>query len=142
MTILSIETSCDETAIAVLDIESPNDIIVRADIVSSQVKLHAEFGGVVPALAAREHAKNIGHVLETALKTAGVNNIKKEIDLIAVTRGPGLGPALIVGITFAKTLAMMYDKPLIGVDHMQGHIYSNWLNENFNPPKFPILNLV
>lgn len=144
MTILGIETSCDETAISVLDINPAEDITVRANIVSSQVKLHAEFGGVVPNLAAREHVKNINHVFETALKTAGIVDFEKEIDLIAVTHGPGLGPALLVGITFAKTLAMLHKKPLVGTDHMRGHIYSNWLNEDFkaNEIKFPILNLV
>ena len=152
MTVLGIETSCDETAVAVLDIKSPDDIVVRANVVSSQIKLHAAFGGVVPALAAREHAKNIGHVFETALKEAGIKDFDKEVDLIAVTRGPGLAPALLVGVSFAKTLAMTHDKPLVGTDHMRGHIYSNWLppitgnakSEILNPKQieFPILNLI
>ncbi|MBP9822263.1 MAG: tRNA (adenosine(37)-N6)-threonylcarbamoyltransferase complex transferase subunit TsaD [Candidatus Pacebacteria bacterium] len=142
MIILGIETSCDETAISVLDINGPEDIKIRANIVSSQIKLHAEFGGVVPNLAAREHMKNIGHVFETALKEAGISDFKKEIDLIAVTHGPGLGPALLVGISFAKTLAMTHDKPLVGVDHMRGHIYSNWLNEDGASKDLPILNLI
>lgn len=146
MIILGIETSCDETAIAVLEVNGPEDIKVRANVVSSQIKLHAEFGGVVPNLAAREHVKNIGHVFETVLKTAGIKDFEKEIDLITVTHGPGLGPALLVGIAFAKTIAMTHNKPLVGVDHMRGHIYSNWLKPagefsilNF---KFPILNLI
>lgn len=144
MNILGIETSCDETAVAVLDINSPEYISVLANVVSSQIKLHAEFGGVVPNLAAREHVKNISHVFETALKNAQIEDFEKEIDFIAVTHGPGLGPALLVGIAFAKTLAMTHNKPLIGVDHMRGHIYSNWLNEDFKSEKivFPILNLV
>ncbi len=149
MTILGIETSCDETAIAVLDINSPEDITVRANIVSSQIKLHAEFGGVVPNLAAREHVKNINHVFETALKTAGIIDFATEVDLIAVTHGPGLGPALLVGIAFAKTIAMIHKKPLIGVDHMRGHVYSNWLpDKNYElritnyEKTFPILNLI
>ncbi|HZZ99319.1 MAG TPA: tRNA (adenosine(37)-N6)-threonylcarbamoyltransferase complex transferase subunit TsaD [Candidatus Paceibacterota bacterium] len=139
MTVLGIETSCDETAVAVLDI-SPDDIVVRANVVSSQIKLHAQFGGVVPALAAREHSKNIGHVFETALKEADIKDFDKEVDLIAVTRGPGLAPALLVGVSFAKTLAMAHHKPLIGADHMRGHIYSNL----FTNPKieFPALNLI
>src|SRR3989344_5567684 len=112
MIILGIETSCDETAIAILDINGPEDITVRANIVSSQIKLHAEFGGVVPNLAAREHTKNINHVFETALKTAGIIDFEKEIDFIAVTHGPGLGPALLVGIAFAKIIAMLHNKPL------------------------------
>jgi N6-L-threonylcarbamoyladenine synthase len=142
MTILSIETSCDETAIAVLDINNLNDIKVRANVVSSQIALHAQYGGVVPNLAAREHAVNIGHVLDTALKAAGISDIGKEVDLIAVTRGPGLGPALLVGIAFAKTLAWKYAKPLVGASHMQGHLFSNWLNSNFEQPVFPVMNLI
>ncbi len=145
MVILGIETSCDETAIAVLE-GKESDITIRSNVVSSQIKLHAEFGGVVPSLAAREHTKNIGHVFETALKKGGVSNISNEVDLIAVTHGPGLGPALLVGIAFAKTLAMTYDKPLIGTNHLQGHIYSNWLPENYKSqnlnPKFSVLNLI
>src|SRR3990167_1419216 len=169
MTILGIETSCDETAVAVLKVNPPlyeaseghlGQIEVLSNIVSSQVKLHAEFGGVVPNLAAREHVKNISHVFETALKKASkTGNWKLEtgnfpIDLIAVTHGPGLGPALLVGIAFAKTIAMTHNKPLIGVDHMRGHVYSNWLQpvteisnsqfSIFNKPKriFPAMNLI
>src|SRR3989344_5282680 len=137
MKILGIETSCDETAVAVLDINGPDNIKVLSNIVSSQIKLHAEFGGVVPNLAAREHVKNISHVFQTALKEAGkqraplqpkkVPFVLDNIDLIAVTHGPGLGPALLVGIAFAKTIAMTHNKPIIGVDHMRGHVYSNWL---------------
>src|SRR3989338_5703375 len=165
MTILGIETSCDETAVAVLKVNPPlyeaseghlGQIEVLSNIVSSQVKLHAEFGGVVPNLAAREHVKNISHVFETALKKASkTGNWKLEtgnfpIDLIAVTHGPGLGPALLVGIAFAKTIAMTHNKPLIGVDHMRGHVYSNWLkpigeipNSKFQiQNKFPAMNLI
>lgn len=142
MIVLGIETSCDETAVAILDVKNPTEIKVRANIVSSQIKLHAEFGGVVPNLAAREHVKNIKSVFESALSIAGITDFKKEIDLIAVTHGPGLGPALLVGITFAKTLAMTHDKPLIGTSHMKGHIFSNWLNKDFVEPKFPIMNLL
>src|SRR3989344_7182330 len=105
MRILAIETSCDETAVAVLE-ASKNKIKVLSNIVSSQVKLHAKFGGVVPNLAAREHVKNIEHVFTRALKEAGLlkSDFNSEIDLIAVTRGPGLGPALLAGISFAKVL--------------------------------------
>src|SRR3989338_11611385 len=164
MKILGIETSCDETAVAVLDITN-GKIKVLSNTISSQVKLHAKYGGVVPNLAAREHVKNIGHVFRLALKTAKINpssdGFKKEIDLIAVTRGPGLGPALLVGITFAKTIAWKYTKPLVGVSHLEGHIYSNWLSpitkiknakikmQNYNSKFkihskdiFPVLNLI
>lgn len=145
MKILAIETSCDETAVAV--IEGPpfanaskgrkgENIKVLSNVISSQVKLHAKYGGVVPSLAAREHTKNIGHVFRAALKQAGISISSRSsklkansfpIDLIAVTRGPGLGPALLVGLTFARTLAWHYKKPLVGVNHMDGHIHSNWL---------------
>ncbi|HVZ11322.1 MAG TPA: tRNA (adenosine(37)-N6)-threonylcarbamoyltransferase complex transferase subunit TsaD [Candidatus Paceibacterota bacterium] len=140
MTFLGIETSCDETAIAVLEIEDLEHVSVRSNIVSSQIHLHAPYGGVVPALAAREHAKNIGQVLESALAAAGITDAKKEIDVIAVTHGPGLGPALLVGIAFAKTLAWKYGKPLIGTSHMKGHIFSSWLGGT--PIAFPALNLI
>ena len=152
MRILGIETSCDETAVAVLEIRGKNKISILSNIVSSQVKIHAKFGGVVPNLAAREHVKNIRRVFNLALKTAGIKNLKKEINLIAVTRGPGLSPALLAGLSFAKTIAWLYDKPIIGVNHLEGHIYSNWLPKNDNRPLtiddrqskniFPALNLI
>src|SRR3989338_3085342 len=143
MKILGIETSCDDTAVAVVEVKG-SKIRVLSNVVSSQVKLHAKFGGVVPNLAAREHTKNIGPVFKLALKKAGIKNFNKEIDLIAVTSGPGLGPSLLVGLAFARTVAWKYDKPLVGVNHLEGHIYSNWLNEDFKPEevKFPVLNLV
>lgn len=154
MKILAIETSCDETAVAVIEVRDEKTVQVLANTISSQVKLHAKYGGVVPNLAAREHVKNIEHVFRLALKTAKISarsgkNFEKEIDLIAVTRGPGLGPALLVGLTFAKTIAWKYRKPLIGVNHLEGHIYSNWLNSvginstlrSFNEVG-PILNLI
>src|SRR3990167_11000430 len=147
MKILGIETSCDETAIATLDIAPRRirrahrgefiepqargeEITVLSNTISSQVKLHAKFGGVVPNLAAREHVKNIGHVFRLALKEAGLSRSGLDnIDLIAVTRGPGLGPALLVGIAFAKALAWKYSKPLIGVNHLEGHILSNFFKK-------------
>src|SRR3989344_3637822 len=157
MKILGIETSCDETAVAVIEIKNKK-VRVLSNTISSQVKLHAKYGGVVPNLAAREHVKNIGHVFRLAMKEANLPRAAlgklADIDLIAVTRGPGLGPALLVGITFAKTLAWKYKKPLVGVNHLEGHIFSNFLkevgeNSKSNPPTgernpelFPILNLV
>ena len=162
MKILGIETSCDETAIAVLDVGSREKMKVLSNAVSSQVKLHAKYGGIVPNLAAREHVKNIGHVFKLALKESKIKI--KDIDLMAVTRGPGLAPSLLVGLAFARTIAWKYDKPLVGVNHLEGHIYSNWLKsvgisskfkipaqggrgslneiERQNPKFFPVLNLV
>src|SRR3989344_8486157 len=126
MKILGIETSCDETAVAIIEVTKNNldnggersrTIKVLSNTISSQVELHAKYGGVVPNLAAREHVKNIGHVFKLALEEAGVKNFQKKINLIAVTHGPGLGPSLLVGIAFARTLAWKYGKPLVGVNH-------------------------
>jgi len=148
MKILGIETSCDETAMSVLEIKD-GKVKVLSNAISSQVKLHAKYGGVVPNLAAREHVKNIEHVFKLAIRKS--KSRLDDIDLIAVTRGPGLGPALLVGIAFAKTLAWKHDKPLIGVNHMEGHIASNFLKKvggisNFQFPiskkDSPILNLI
>lgn len=126
MLILGIETSCDETAIALIE-KNSKGVFVLSSAISSQIKLHAKWGGVVPNLAAREHLKNIIPVLNSALKEAD----KKitDVDLISVTRGPGLIPALLIGVNFAKTLAYLYKKPLLGVNHIEGHIYANWIRE-------------
>lgn len=147
MKILGIETSCDDTAMAIFEAKGKK-IRILSNIISSQVKLHAKYGGVVPSLAAREHAKNIGHVFDLALEKAKIKDFKKEIDAIAVTKGPGLGPALLVGISFAKTLSWIYKKPLIGVNHLEGHIFSNFIKpegEGSSIPAakiFPALNLI
>jgi len=141
MKILGIETSCDETAIAVLDVKN-NKIEVLSNVISSQVKLHAKYGGVVPRLAAREHEKNLPRVLRLALKKAGVKSNLDKIDLIAVTQGPGLAPALWRGVNFAKELSKTHTKILIGINHLEGHIYSNWLNSKIYKKDFPILNLI
>ena len=142
MKIVAIETSCDETAVAVIE-GSGDHITVLSNIISSQIALHEQFGGVVPALAAREHAANIQPVYEAALKEAGITDASTQLDAIAVTRGPGLGPALLVGLTFARTVAWKLGKPLIGVDHMDGHVHSNWLGaDTLTPEVFPALNLI
>src|SRR3989344_4822868 len=148
MLILGIETSCDETAISLLEVKN-NKITVLSNVISSQVKLHAKYGGVVPSLAAREHVKNLPKVIKLALLTTHYS--LRNIDLIAITRGPGLVSSLLVGTTFAKTLAWKYKKPIIGVNHLEGHIYSNWLkpirefsilNFKFSKKMFPVLNLI
>ena len=131
MLILGIETSCDETAIAVMEVRSAKrkaqtrEVLVKSNVVSSQVQLHAQYGGVVPHLAAREHEKNLPLVLAQALREARLE--MTEIDLIAVTAGPGLSPALWRGVNFANALADEYHKPLVATNHMAGHVYSNWL---------------
>ena len=133
--ILSIETSCDETAIAITTSRN-GKIYALSSLISSQVALHAQWGGVVPNLAAREHVRNITPLLE---KSFAIAKIKPEdIDTIAVTQGPGLIPALLVGVDFAKTLSYIWQKPLIGIHHIEGHIYSNWVrkisNDQFQNP--------
>jgi len=128
MKILAIETSCDETAIAILEIKktgSKTGFRILSNIVSSQMKLHAKWGGVVPSLAKREHIKNLPIVLKKALKEADL--LKPNVNLIAVTNGPGLEPALWTGINFAKELAEKWGKPLIGVNHLEGHLFSVFL---------------
>ncbi|KKP63432.1 MAG: putative tRNA threonylcarbamoyladenosine biosynthesis protein Gcp [Candidatus Moranbacteria bacterium GW2011_GWF2_34_56] len=127
MLILGIETSCDETAIAILE-KIDGKLSVLSNVVSSQIALHAKWGGVVPNLAAREHLKNIIPVLKSALKEA--NKKMEDIDLISVTQGPGLIPALLIGTNFAKTLSYIYQKPLLGIHHIEGHIYANWIGVN------------
>lgn len=130
--ILAIESSCDETAIAI--IENGN---LLANVVSSQADIHAKYGGVMPEVASRLHAENIGCVLKEALDVSGVK--LDDIDAFAVTRGPGLIGALHVGLQAAKTLAMLYKKPLIPVHHLCGHIYANEYNDEF---VFPLLAVV
>jgi len=133
MTILGIDTSCDDTAIAVLE-EKEGEFKVLSNVISSQVKLHQKYGGVYPSLAKREHKKNLPIVFEKALKKTGI----KEVDYFAVTIGPGLDPCLWEGINFIKKRA---DKSIIPVNHMEAHILINFLEEK--PEKvLPALSLV
>ncbi len=136
MLILGIETSCDETAAAVVE----NGTIVHSNVIASQIALHQKTGGVVPEVAAREHVLKIMPVIEEALKQAG--KTLQDLDAIAVTRGPGLLSSLIIGVSAASTLAAISGKPLIPVNHIAGHIYANWLGENADDPvQFPIVVL-
>ncbi len=129
MKILAIETSCDETSAAILE----NGRTVLADIVASQVPLHRKYGGVVPEIASRQHIEDIMPVVATALETARLK--LSEIDAIAVTQGPGLVGGLLVGVAAAKGLSYAIDKPLIAVNHMEGHIYSNFIaHPDLEPP--------
>ena len=126
---LSIESSCDETAVAVLK----NGREVLANVVSTQIELHKKFGGVVPEVASRKHIENIDAVYQEALDTAGIN--PEEIDHIAVTYGPGLVGALLVELSYAKALAFTLGVPLVGVNHMQGHINANYIqHKDLKPP--------
>jgi N6-L-threonylcarbamoyladenine synthase len=124
-TILAIETSCDETAVAVLDcsggIKNPT-FNIRANVVSSQVAIHARWGGVVPNIAKREHIKHLPAILIRALKKAKIKDPSREINALAVTVGPGLEPALWAGITFAQELAQDWKLPIVAVNHMEGHL--------------------
>lgn len=137
MNILAIETSCDETGVALLTITPPRNTragakahaatpkaIVRENLVASQIKLHREFGGVVPNLAKREHIKNLPILFARLQRKLRAQNIPFAFDMITVTVGPGLEPALWAGITFAQELAKKYRKPLVGANHLEGHLYS------------------
>ena len=131
-TILAIESSCDETAVAVI-----RDGKLLSNIVSTQIEVHRKYGGVMPEIASRLHAENISVVLKEAVETAGIK--LEEVDAFAVTRGPGLIGALHVGLQAAKTLALLYKKPLIPVHHLAGH---NYANEFIASLEFPLLAVV
>lgn len=128
-TILSIESSCDETAAAIVT----DGRKVQSNIIYSQIDLHKEFGGVVPEIASRKHVEKINQVIQTAIEEAGVS--WDDIDAVAVTYGPGLVGALLVGVSVAKALAYAKKKPLIGVHHIEGHIAANYIeHEDLKPP--------
>lgn len=134
MLVLGIESSCDETAAAVVE----DGHVIKSNVIASQVKTHAPFGGVVPELASREHLDQIAPVVEGSLHDAGV--MLDRIDGIAVTQGPGLIGSLLVGISYAKSLAMVARKPIVGINHIEGHIYSVVFE---NPPvEYPALALI
>lgn len=138
--ILGIESSCDETACAI--VRDGKEVL--SSVIASQIAKHAPHGGVVPELAAREHLKALPHVVSSALREAGV--AMKDISAVAVTQGPGLIPALLVGLNYAKALAMRNHLPLIGVNHFMAHIYGAFLDGEDkilkNPETYPLLALV
>jgi N6-L-threonylcarbamoyladenine synthase len=138
--LLAIETSCDETGVALVE----GGRRIHANVVASQVALHAASGGVVPELAARAHLRWILPALDDALASAGAS--WDDIDGIAVTRGPGLIGSLLVGINVARTLAWVHAKPLVAVNHLEGHVYAAWLldpdDAEREPPPFPLVALV
>lgn len=129
MKILGIESSCDETAASVIE-GKENSVKVLSNVVSSQIEIHKKYGGVIPEIAAREHVLDILPVINTALKNAKINkqNISKKIDAIAVSSGPGLVSSLMVGIETAKTLSYVFDIPLVSINHIEGHIYANFID--------------
>ena len=134
MRILAIETSCDETAVAVL-VGDGASVSVETSLVRSQIDIHQAYGGVVPEVAAREHLEMVMPMLMRTARHDG-----EGIDAIAVTYGPGLAPALRVGVEAAKTLAWAWKKPLIPVCHLEGHIYASWIGTE--TPQFPVLALI
>lgn len=131
--ILGIESSCDETAAAVVK----NGREVLSNIISSQIVIHRKYGGVVPEIASRKHIENVMPVIDEALTKAKIT--LEDVDAVAVTYGPGLVGALLVGLSAAKSLAWAIDKPLIGVNHLEGHVFANFLNEKDLEPPFMAL---
>jgi N6-L-threonylcarbamoyladenine synthase len=157
MLVLGIETSCDETAAAVVELDEPRrGGKLLSNAVASSMDLHAQYGGVVPEIAARSHIEAITPVIREALDAAFPDLPQIEqwsrIDAIAVTRGAGLGGSLLIGVLTARTLAIAYGKPLYGVNHVEGHLYANFITSvgpalpdyqvPTEPPQFPVLGLI
>lgn len=144
MRILGIETSCDETAVAVVD----DGVDMRSNVVASSMQLHVEYGGVVPEIAARSHIEAIIPTIEASLVQADTD--WSSIDAIAVTYGAGLGGSLLIGVLTARTLSIIKNKPLIACNHVLGHIYANFISETYldgytlpaNTPEFPLIAVV
>jgi len=138
MKVLGIETSCDETAAAVVE----DGRRLLSNIVASQAALHGRYGGVVPEVAARQHLEAMLPVIEAALREARCR--WRDIDAIAVTAGPGLVGALLIGVSAAKAVAYARDLPLIAVNHLEAHLYANWIaeGEQQEAPRFPLLGLI
>lgn len=133
MLVLGVESSCDETAVAI--VRDGKEVL--SNVVLSQIDIHTKFGGVVPEIASREHVYNVSMVFEEAFKKANLS--PEDIDLIAVTKGPGLIGSLLVGLNAAKTLALIYNKPLIGINHLAGHIYANSIEHDMKFPSIALL---
>jgi N6-L-threonylcarbamoyladenine synthase len=138
--VLAIESSCDETGVALVE----DGRRIHANVVASQVALHASTGGIVPEVAARAHLRWILPALDEAWRDAGVG--WSDVDAVGVTYGPGLAGSLLVGINVAKTLAWLHEKPLVGVNHLEGHVYAAWLLDPAEAvraaPEFPLVALV
>ncbi|MGH2683379.1 MAG: tRNA (adenosine(37)-N6)-threonylcarbamoyltransferase complex transferase subunit TsaD [Actinomycetota bacterium] len=134
MNVLGIETSCDETAAAVVE----DGLKILSNVISSQHDIHARFGGVVPELASRAHVERLNPIIDEALEQAGAT--WRDIDALAVTRGPGLAGALLVGMASAKAIALALRLPLVAINHLEGHIYANFLEHG--PPDPPYVCLI
>lgn len=139
MVILGIETSCDDTSIGIVDVQRGR-FVVRENCTASQVLIHRKYGGVVPEVAAREHALTILPTITTAMKRAKVT--WKDIDRIAVTAGPGLHTALLVGVEAARTLSWLHNIPVVAVNHIEGHVISALANRSARDISFPAVALV
>jgi N6-L-threonylcarbamoyladenine synthase len=135
MKILGIETSCDETAAAVVE----DGTRILSNVVASQIEIHARYGGIVPEVASRQHMLSIVPVIKKAITEA--KTPWQDLDGIAVTFGPGLAGSLLVGVNVAKAIALSQNLPFTGINHLEAHIYANWLNKE-NPPSFPCLCLI
>lgn len=133
--ILGIETSCDETAVAVVE----DGHVLRSNTIATQTEMHLRYGGVMPEAASRAHLAAMVPVIETSLQQAGV--ALGDIDAVAVTRGPGLAGALLIGVEAAKALSFALSVPLIAVNHLEGHVYANWLVDQATP-EFPLICLI
>ena len=148
MIILGIETSCDETSAAIVEKTTDNTLILHANTLATSLALHAKTGGIIPEMAAREQVKYMLPVLEDVCQKAfscSLDKANKRIDAIAVTYGPGLIGSLLIGVETARTLALVWNKPLIPINHMLGHIYANWLPSEPTQstlPTFPALALI
>jgi N6-L-threonylcarbamoyladenine synthase len=138
MIVLGVESSCDETGVALVEAGPDGLLRLRADALHSQARMHAEYGGVVPELASRDHIRRIVPLTRQALQEAGLE--AQAIDLVAWTRGPGLAGALLVGAGFAAALAAALDRPALGVHHLEGHLLSPFLSAD--PPEFPFVALL
>lgn len=135
-TILGIESSCDETAAAVV----LDGRTIASNVIASQIDLHAQYGGIYPEAASRAHTEAISAVIDQAMQEAQLSF--EQLDAIAVTQGPGLVGSLLVGMSYAKGLALASGKPLVGVNHLEGHVYSLWLVEPYRPVVFPVVVLI
>ena len=133
MYVLGVETSCDETSVSI--VKDGKDVL--SNVVLSQIDIHKEYGGVVPEIASREHVKGITYVFDKAMNDAGLRY--EDIDLIAVTKGPGLIGSLLIGVNAAKVISLNFNIPIIGIHHIAGHIYANHID---NGMEFPLLALV
>ncbi len=144
MIVLGIETSCDETAVGIVEIGDDQNCRLLANVVATSIDLHTVYGGVVPEIAARSHIEYMMPVVKEALQTAFGKELDSDpwdqVDAIAVTYGAGLGGSLLVGVMTARTLAIVKDKPLYGINHVEAHVYANFLSPP--APQFPLLALI